>query len=253
MSIESSLHICQTAQDYFTTNSRDAANYLINRKISKETQERFGIGYCSNSYTLVSKLSRMADYGELQESGIVQRNKDNRLYTFFHQRIMAPIRNWKGETISFSGRQLNEDKKYPKYINGRESNIFSKEESLFGIDQAFIPIIEKRYVYICEGNFDVLACHDSGLHNTVGVLGTSLTPKHILILKTLGVKNIYLMFDNDEPGDRACERAMKMIEKFGLSGKRIRLKEHDASDHLAKHGQFTVFRDAEMQIEEHIA
>lgn len=79
-------------------------------------------------------------------------------------------------------------------------------------DKALSLIMEKRYVVVCEGPFDLLALRVA----CPGVPSLcSLTKKigedHVDYLRLLGVKRVYLMYDNEF--SEAGERAMKGLKE----------------------------------------
>ncbi|MGN0301915.1 MAG: toprim domain-containing protein, partial [Anaerotardibacter sp.] len=59
---------------------------------------------------------------------------------------------------------------------------------------------------------DVIAMHEAGITNTVATLGTALTRQHIRILSHHAKQKIVYLFDGDEAGQRACERALEFID-----------------------------------------
>lgn len=68
-------------------------------------------------------------------------------------------------------------------------------------------------VIIVEGYFDVIACHQAGYKNVVGLCGTALTEKQCLRMMHMGFKKFILALDNDEAGQLATIRANDMIKK----------------------------------------
>ena len=75
---------------------------------------------------------------------------------------MFPIRNEIGDVIAFSGRQLRENKNSGKYINSPETCVFRKSERLFALDRAKKPILKEKAALLCEGQLDVISCHEAG-------------------------------------------------------------------------------------------
>jgi DNA primase len=63
---------------------------------------------------------------------------------------------------------------------------------------------------VTEGYTDCIMCHQHGLNNVVGTLGTALTDQHVMTLKRF-VKKVVLVYDGDNAGQRAAERA---VERF---------------------------------------
>ena len=140
---------------------------------------------------------------------------------------MIPIKNDRGQVVSFSGREY-EGGEYqegsPKYINGPESSIFNKSWILFGMKDAVRAIQKEGEAIICEGYTDVMALHDQGILNAVGSMGTALTAQHIKKLSR-HTQTISLLFDGDSSGQKACEKSIPMILKEGLRAFVIQIPE----------------------------
>ena len=69
------------------------------------------------------------------------------------------------------------------------------------------PIAEKGRVIVVEGYTDCLMAHQYGFTETVATMGTALTAAHVGLLKR-HTDRIVLLFDSDEAGQRASERAL---------------------------------------------
>lgn len=117
-----------------------------------------------------------------------------------------------GRPVGFSAKNLKYDKNDPqshKYINtrgtGLECSIFKKGHRLYGFDVAKDAA---NPLYIFEGQADVITARHYGVMNCTCTLGTSLTDQHINLLKRHGIFNIVLIFDGDEAGEKAIQRAI---------------------------------------------
>lgn len=118
----------------------------------------------------------------LFELGLLKRSEDGRAYAMFRQCIMIPIRNRWGRIIAYTARYIGNNPKSPKYINSTTSPVYSKGESLFGIDRAG----RQRgadYFIIVEGAPDVLKMQSVGFENTVASLGTAWAEEQFEQLK----------------------------------------------------------------------
>ncbi|MEL6741655.1 MAG: toprim domain-containing protein, partial [Planctomycetota bacterium] len=114
-----------------------------------------------------------------------------------------------GRTIAFGARRIN-DEDEPKYLNSPETPLFDKSATLFGLDLAHRAIQRSGTAVIAEGYTDVIACHQAGITNVVATLGTALTPKHAVKLRQL-CHTVILLFDGDEAGQRAADRAAEVF------------------------------------------
>ena len=61
-----------------------------------------------------------------------------------------------------------------------------------------------------EGYTDVIAAHQAGLANVVGTLGTALGDDHVIALRRL-TDRVVLVFDGDEAGQSAADRALELF------------------------------------------
>jgi len=127
----------------------------------------------------------------------------------FRNRLMFPISDELGNTIAFGARAIDKDDE-PKYLNSPESAIFHKGRSLYGLHLAKRAIIDRKLAIICEGYTDCMACHHAGFEHTVATLGTSLTHEHARLLQRLA-ERVILLFDGDEAGQRAADRAVEVF------------------------------------------
>jgi DNA primase len=99
----------------------------------------------------------------------------------------------------------------PKYLNTSETPVFSKSRNLYAIDRAKNEIVKAGQAVVVEGYTDVIALHEAGVSNAVATLGTALTRQHVKMLGRFASRIVYL-FDADEAGQRAAERAVEFID-----------------------------------------
>jgi DNA primase catalytic core len=132
---------------------------------------------------------------------------------FGKDKITFPIKDHAKRTLGFICRNRNyEEDNLPKYINTPESLIYKKSHTLMGIDVAYRDA--KKYgLYIVEGPGDLMQLYRLGIKNAVAVCGTAFTESHLLYLKQLGIRKLYLNFDWDQPGYAATHRVLENILK----------------------------------------
>ncbi len=87
--------------------------------------------------------------------------------------------------LGFGARTLRDDQ-LPKYRNTAEGELYHKRAQLFGIDLARAAATRAGRVILVEGYTDVLALHQAGLRNAVGIMGTSLTEEQVHALERIG-------------------------------------------------------------------
>lgn len=205
------------------------------RGISDESMKMFAIGVAPDSWTFLSDMiGTIEDRIETcLEAGLIKRKEStSRIYDTFRNRIMFPIFDETGSPIAFGGRRINEEDE-PKYINSPETEIFHKSQTLYGYHLARHTIQAEKKVFVVEGYTDVIACHQVGVANVVATLGTALTPKHADKLSRV-CDEVTLVFDGDEAGQRAADRAVEVFFAKNIDVKICVLPEGKDPADLAK-------------------
>ena len=199
------------AQSYqrrlFLPDGARALAYLRGRGLTEETIRRFGLGWSGEGRgALAAELAREGiPSAMLAEAGLMRPAADGRAAAdMFFSRVMFPIRDRAGRTISFGGRTLGDGQ--PKYVNGPETALFSKRRTLFGLDLAREAARAGATVLAVEGYMDVIALHQAGLTGALAPLGTALTGEQLEELWRLSPCPV-LCFDGDAAGARAAARA----------------------------------------------
>lgn len=192
-----------------------AARAMLERRgVSPEMVDRFGLGASPERWDGLA--STLASHGLGHEpfvaAGLLkQRDSGDGCYDFFRHRLMFPITDALGRPIAFGGRAIApEDEKLGKYINSRESLIYRKSAVLYALHEATPGIRRSGQAVVTEGYLDTIACHQAGLDNTVATLGTALTAEHARVLSRL-CDGVVLLFDGDEAGARAADRAVEVF------------------------------------------
>ena len=214
-----------------------ALQYALGRGMPKSTIINFGIGYAPDTWTSLVDHLRKKGYTdqELRDSGLVTISKKNgNLFDRFRDRLMFPIIDVRGNVIGFGGRIMKKDDNAAKYLNSPETLIFNKRKNLFGLNVA--KKTKLPYMILVEGYMDAIALHQYGFDCAVASLGTSLTEEHAVLLSRY-TENVILIYDGDEAGQRAAQRAIPMLEKAGLNIKVLQLKDaKDPDEYLKKFG-----------------
>ena len=190
-----------------------AAREVIERRgISKEMCERFMIGAAPDRWDglLLTVRSKQLAPAAFVEAGLLKkREQSDGLYDTFRNRLMFPITDQLGRVIAFGGRRIN-DEDEPKYVNSPESRLFRKSATLYALHQAAKEIQRAGRAIVTEGYTDVIACHQAGFTNAVATLGTALTREHAAVLRRL-CDTVVLLFDGDQAGEKAAERAVEVF------------------------------------------
>lgn len=185
-----------------------ATAMLTERAIDDEMVEQFQLGVSSDSWDDLVELvkARQLDQGAFVAAGLLKRRPNGEgVYDAFRNRLIFPICDEAGRAIAFGARKLDPADE-PKYLNSSESNVFNKSRTLYGLHLARRPIIDAGEAIVTEGYTDVIACHRAGFRNAVATLGTALTADHARVLRRF-CERVTLLFDGDEAGLKAAERA----------------------------------------------
>jgi DNA primase len=190
-----------------------ARRYLAERGLSEATARRFHLGYAPEGWDHLLGAARAEGYGPeaLLGAGLVlPRQTGGGHYDRFRGRLIFPITDSQGRAIAFGGRALGAEE--PKYLNSPETALYSKGQTLYALHQARDAMSTTRRALLVEGYIDCLMAHQSGLGETVAVLGTALTPHHLGLLRRY-VDEVVLFFDADRAGAEAARRAEDLLEQ----------------------------------------
>ena len=191
------------ALKYFRSHLPQALPYLQERGLTPQTIDAFELGYAPDGWDGLLKHARTHGLGEgqLLAAGLLTESDQGRIYDRFRARVMFPIRDHLGRLVGFGGRVLDDSK--PKYLNTPETDAFKKGELLYGLNLARTALNEGQPLIVAEGYMDVIALHQHGFTGAVASLGTALTADHAALLERLGARELILMFDRDEAGQKA--------------------------------------------------
>ena len=198
-----------------------ARSYLASRHLNGDIPKSWTLGYAPGHKALVTYLhSKGFTNKEMVDANVAMVDRNNRLQDRFFNRVMFPIFDVEGSAIAFGGRVIGKGE--PKYLNSQETPIFHKSNILFGLNKAKASMTSTGIAVVVEGYTDVIVLHEAGITNAVATLGTSLTIQHIRALSRHAKKGIVYLFDGDEAGQRAADRALQFIDESMLpeSGQR---------------------------------
>ncbi len=189
-----------------------ARAYLLGRGLSAETLREFRVGYAPSAWDRMLRGSRMSGFSpeELRAAGLAQRSKSrpDQIYDRFRERIMFPAADVRGRVVGFGARAMR-DNQQPKYLNTSDGELYHKRSQLFGIDHARGAAARAGRMILVEGYTDVLALHQAGMRNAVGIMGTALTEEQVRELARI-VTVLELCLDADRAGQEAMLRAARL-------------------------------------------
>ncbi len=224
-----------------TPDAEGALRYFTEQRgLSVATINHFGLGFAPNSYDALLKhmLSLGYSYDELLKGFFVGKTDNGRYYDAFRNRVMFPIIDVAGNVIAFGGRVMDDSK--PKYRNTMDTPAFKKSRNLFALNFARHSCSES--IILCEGYMDVIALHSAGFTNAVATLGTAITSEQARLMSRY-TKKVLISYDADEAGQKAAQKAMKLLSEVGLDVGVIKLPgAKDPDEFIKKYGK-DKFRD----------
>jgi DNA primase len=204
-----------------------AREYVTRRGLTRETLERFVVGYAANSWNELLRRFGGNDAGRraLLDGGLIverergQLRDGERHYDRFRDRVMFPIRDARGRVIAFGGRVI--DAGEPKYLNSPETVLFHKGRELYGLYETRRARPNLTRLLIVEGYMDTVRLHQAGVDYAVATLGTATTAEHFRRLFRL-VPAVVFAFDGDRAGRAAAWRALQQALSEAREGREIR-------------------------------
>ncbi|HTR72016.1 MAG TPA: CHC2 zinc finger domain-containing protein, partial [Solirubrobacteraceae bacterium] len=222
--------------------ARARAYLLEERGLGEEILKEFRVGFAPSAWdrVLTGSLRNGFSEAELYAVGLVQRSREaGRVYDRFRARIMFPLADTRGRVLGFGARILEADpgrppvgrdgdgasvggrttdrreERRPKYLNTNDNAIYHKGEHLYGADLARAHAARAGSTILCEGYTDVIALHQAGIRNTVGLMGTALTDDQVGELARMA-PTVLMALDADSAGQQAMLRAAGLAAKRKL-------------------------------------
>jgi len=210
---------------------RPGLEILAKRGVSPETARRFQLGFAPPGGQSLQQFlsSRKHSLPDADQAGLVRRGRD-----FFKNRLIIPIRDERGQTVAFVGRDATgtDDR---KYVNSPDTPAFSKSRVLFALDLAKEEIGRRGHAVLVEGQFDVIVAHQFGVANAIATSGTALTEEQVKLLKRF-TEEVILAFDGDPAGKAAAYRAIETCSAAGLRTRVASLGEAKDPDEFLRAG-----------------
>lgn len=236
--------ILQESQEYFAANlwsphGDQARAYLASRGFDAETMRSFGFGLTPyESFGLVRHLRNKGfrDSDMITASVATAATDSRRTYDFFRNRLMIPIHDPQGRLIAFGGRTMEGHS--AKYVNSRETPLFQKSQTLFGLDKARIGMRQRSRAIIVEGYMDALMLRQHGFAETVGILGTALNLEHLKMLER-STNLCYLLLDADDAGQTTTLETINLalaVPRLELRAVRLPETTKDPDEFVREHG-----------------
>jgi len=223
-----------------------ARELLDKRGIPPETRIAFRLGYAPADRGWLGRFLSSKGYSPdfLSRSGLFSANHPD--WPLFADRLIFPIMDAKGRCVSLGGRLLSGEG--PKYLNGPETQIYRKQDTLYAMDRAREAMRASNMAILCEGYMDAISFHAAGVKEAVAPLGTAFTENQARSVRRLADKAVFV-FDADEAGQNAIVRALPIAVRAGLEVEAAvmpggkdpsEILEKEGAGSLHKIGDFTI-------------
>jgi len=203
-------------------------SYWIDRGYNAETINKFRLGFASDDINTLNFDRKLMEQASLLNS------KGN---DFFRNRATVPIFTLSGKVCGFGGRIIKENKKAPKYLNSRNTEIYNKSKDVYGLYHAKDSIVKLNECYIVEGYTDVISMAQGGIENVVSSSGTSLTKGQLSMIGRFS-KNITFLLDGDVAGLKAIEKGIQIALEEDFDVKVVILPNKQDPDSMVAKGGF---------------
>ncbi len=246
------VEVCEATCDFYHTllmRGKDGRgrDYFKSRGFGADVCRTYRLGFAPGRGALVAHLRSLGftDREMIDANVAYARNRASSSYSSssagrsaltdrFFDRVMFPIMDEQGKCIAFGGRIMGDGQ--PKYLNTAETSLFHKKRNLYAFNWAKEFIVAEGTVIVTEGYTDVIAMREAGIKNVVATLGTALTEHHVKTLARFAKRIVYL-FDGDEAGQRAAERAIQFIESQSVDLRCVILPENlDPMEFVSTYG-----------------
>lgn len=225
--------------------------YFRSRGFRDDIISKFHLGYDVQDRHQLAREAQAKGYqlDFLLKTGICYKNDRSEYIDRYAGRVIFPWLSVSGKIVGFGGRLLDSRTKgvAQKYVNSPDSEIYHKDQLLYGIYQAKKAISREDRVYMVEGYTDVISMHQCGIENVVANSGTALSVHQIRMLHRF-TSNITLLYDGDAAGIHAALRGTDMILAEGMNIKVLVLPDGDDPDSFARKHSSSDFKQ---YIEDH--
>lgn len=146
-------------------------------------------------------------------------------------RVVLPIYDLSGKMFGCSARSIyekceacgffhsvSEECSTNRFINANRGKWkhgynFKSGQYLYNLWYSHRELTRTRVAILVESPGNVLRLEESGIHNSVAILGSSLSGQQLAILSSFGVATLVLLFDNDLAGQVCKDRVIKNCSK----------------------------------------
>lgn len=127
-----------------------------------------------------------------------------------YARAVISVHDLKGRVVGMAARQIDNTIDYCKWLYFPES--FKPSEYIGGLYES-CKKYKKDTITLCEGYFDAMAIYQAGAP-AGAILGTHLYLGQVKQLIESGIKNVNLLLDPDDAGEKAAPVIIDRLSKY---------------------------------------
>ncbi|WP_372519137.1 DNA primase [Candidatus Ruminimicrobiellum ovillum] len=212
-----------------------AREYVKQRGMTDDTIKKFMIGYAPKGKLLESARKKGYAYDILSKAGLFTKTDFGSIFEYMSERLVFPILDIQGRVVAFGGRTLADSK--AKYLNTPETIVYSKSSNLYGLYQTLPELRKNKSIIVVEGYMDVVLSQQYGVSGAVAPLGTAFTSQQAKLINRYA-EEVTLLFDPDDAGRTATQRALEICAENNMSVKTSSLPEGvDPDEYLLENGR----------------
>ena len=217
-----------------------ARDYAKKRGMTDETIKKFMIGYAPKGKLFDAARKKGYTFEMLAKAGLFTKNDYGNIFEYMSERLVFPILDIQGRVVAFGGRTLADSK--AKYLNTPETIVYSKSSNLYGLYQTLPDLRREKSIVVVEGYMDAVMSQQYGVSGAVAPLGTAFTVQQAKLINRYAETAI-LLFDPDDAGRTATQRALEICAETGVSVRTSSLPEGvDPDEYLLEHGKDAFFK-----------
>ena len=185
------------AQSYFeecmssVTPDSNKARDAVQKRWGKDAIGAFGIGYAPRNGFIEWATKMQLDLDILEQVGLIGEGEHGK-FAMLRDRYTIPIYDKMSRVIGFTARTLSDRADICKYLNLKNSPVYHKNTSVFGINFAQKEARLKDKFYLVEGAPDVIKLQSIGICNTVASLGGAWTENQLKQLYKISHKVTFI-------------------------------------------------------------
>lgn len=194
-------------RNYKSSPNKAVKAELKRRKWGADTIDQFEIGQSYDISTVLEEIKSSGFYNkDLIDLGLIN-PEGNSIFLNKTPMVFFPFHDKSFNVIGFSLRAIDDDAPQ-KYMNCRNSIIYSKSSYLFGVGHFDWKL---KKAYLMEGYTDVITLYDNGVKNALAYCSAEFSAEQIGVFHDNGnVKDIVFCLDCDIP---SIDGVMKNIKK----------------------------------------